>query len=104
MQVIYRADDGREFEDAFECEHYEWKLKHPNIQNILAYDKDGKRLSNLYSEETYSKTEKLVIPSCAALRDLRALGKYTGFSCYEWIDNPGIWVFENDRFVPTKTA
>lgn len=99
MKVIYRADDGREFEDEFECEDYEWKMKHPRINNIKAYDADGNELSNLFSEVTYGNAEKLIIPDEAAAKELRELGKYTGFTCYEWIDSAGTWVYDDSKFV-----
>lgn len=43
MRTVYIADDGKQFEDEYECEHHEFKLKHPHLQTIEAYNKDGKK-------------------------------------------------------------
>lgn len=99
MKVIYRADDGKEFDDEFECTDYEWKLKHPHIKDIHLYDGDGNELSNIFSEDTYSNVEKLVVPDKQAAKELQELGKYTGFTCYEWIDDAGTWVCDDSKFV-----
>ena len=41
MKIIYIADDGKEFDDEFECEHYEWALDRPHIKEIVCYDENG---------------------------------------------------------------
>lgn len=42
MKIIYRADDGREFDDEYECEAYEdqQKIKDMNLQSRF-FDENG---------------------------------------------------------------
>jgi len=37
MRVVYIADDGKEFNDEWDCRDYEWKLNHPAINDICMY-------------------------------------------------------------------
>ena len=46
MEIIYRADDGKEFDSQDECESYE--RRKDTLENPLAscfYDRNGKRMS-----------------------------------------------------------
>lgn len=43
MRTVYIADDGKQFEDEYECEHHEFELKYPHLQTIEAYNKDGEK-------------------------------------------------------------
>ena len=47
MRTVYIADDGKQFEDEYECEHHEFELKHPHLQTIEAYNKDGEKMTDL---------------------------------------------------------
>jgi hypothetical protein len=97
MRTVYIADDGKEFADEFECYDYEWKLNHQGLNEVEFYDKDGKRLENIMSEETYCKTVKIIAPTERAAYDLRKLGDYTGFCCYKDITCPGEWIFDEKK-------
>lgn len=97
MRVIYVADDGTEFSDEFECEDYEWKIKHPHLNDVCLYDANNNQLTNLFDEETYFNTEKIVVPNDFAAADLREFAKYTGYCGYSSIISKGIWVFDNSR-------
>ena len=92
MRTIYVADDGTEFDDEISCMDYEWTLNHP-LNNICFYDEDDNVLTNIFSEDTYEKTERIVVLNKASLRSLHELAKYTGFCCYEDINECGEWVF-----------
>lgn len=37
MKIIYVADDGTQFDNQFECENYEWKINHFNLDKILFF-------------------------------------------------------------------
>lgn len=93
MKTIYISDDGKIFEDEFECKDYEWRLKHP-LTDICFYDKDNNVLTDIFSEETYSLTERVVITSESTLKDLQEFADYTGYCCYYDIDECGEWVFD----------
>lgn len=93
MKVIYISDDGKIFDNEIDCEDYEWKLKHP-LNDIRFYDKDNNELNNVFSEDTYNITEKVVVTSERALKDLEEFANYTGFCCYYDINECGEWVFD----------
>lgn len=102
MRVVYIADDGKEFDDQYDCEHYEWKLNHPSLNNIHLYDKDNNELEDLFSEDVYGIVVKIIVPDENAAKDLRELGDYTGYCCYEDIYEPGEWVWNDEIFVKVK--
>ena len=93
MKAIYISDDGKIFEDEWECMDYEWRLEHP-LTNIHFYDENNKELTDIFSEESYSKTEKVVVSSEKTLKELQEFANYTGFCCYYDIDECGEWVFD----------
>ena len=97
MITIYVADDGVLFYDEYECEAYEWKLNHPNLKDVHVFNKDGVEFEDIYSEDAYNYSEKIVVPNEEALRDLQELAHYTGYCCYEDIDKVGEWVFDKKR-------
>ena len=104
MRIVYIADDGKEFDDEFDCIDYEWKLNHPSLNDVHLYDKDSNELDDMFSENTYGAVMKIIIPSESAVRDLQKLGDYTGYCCYEWIDEPGEWIWDDEgsKFVKSK--
>ena len=101
MRVVYIADDGTKFDDEFECTDYEWKQSHPLLQYIKMYDKNGNRLTDLFSEETYGNVTRIFIESEEEAKALRELSNYTGFCCYESVNSSGLWLFDekDERFV-----
>lgn len=48
MRTIYIAVDNKEFDNEFECERYEWLLKHPHLKDIKCYDKEGEFICRYY--------------------------------------------------------
>ena len=93
MRVIYIADDGKEFDDEFECEHYEWALDHPHIKEIVCYDRNGNVLEDIFSQDTYETAMKIVVPTDEAAKELREVGRYCGFCNYIDIESAGVWVW-----------
>ena len=105
MKIIYIADDGKQFDDEFECEHYEWILNHPGIKEICFYDEDGNMFEDIFDEKTYEYTMKIVAPTDQAVKELHELSKRTGFCAYRNIDSAGTWVWKdglNGRFVKVE--
>ena len=46
------------------------------------------------SEDTYSYTMRIEVPTDEAAKELREVGRYCGFCAYEDVDNAGTWVWE----------
>ena len=95
MKIIYIADDGKQFDDEFECEHYEWILRHPSLKEIVCYNEDGEVLEDIFAQDTYEYSMKIVVPTDEAAKELYELGRYMGFCCYEDIDSAGTWIWED---------
>lgn len=104
MRVIYIADDGTQFDDEFECRDYEWKLNHPNLKDVHIFDNDGHEFENIFSEDAYNYSAKIVVLSDDAAKELRDLANYTGYCYYAHITNVGEWTFDErkERFVMVK--
>jgi hypothetical protein len=101
MRIIYIADDGTQFDDEWSCRDYEWKLNHPHLKEIHAFDKDGKEFENIFAEDTYNYSEKIIVETDIAAKELQELGQYTGYCSYEDIDKAGEWRYDSkqERFV-----
>lgn len=106
MRTIYIADDGKQFEDEYECEHHEFKLKHPHLQTIEAYNKDGEKMTDLMDEDTYNNCEKIILHSEEELSDLQYAADYLGFYSYNDITEIGEWIFdyETEHFSKNKKS
>ena len=94
MRVVYISDDGKEFNDEFECEQHEWIINNPDIENIHIYDVNGNELVDLFSENTYGSSYRIEIPDESELDALHKLSAYTGFYLYQIIDGCGTYVFD----------
>lgn len=103
MRIIYIADDGKKFDDQFECEHYEWLLNHPHLKDIKCYDKDGNKFEDIMADDTYNYCYKIIVPTDKAAKELNDLAKYTGYCYYSHITEAGTWIYEetgtDGRFV-----
>ena len=103
MRAIYIADDGKEFDDKFECEHYEWLLNHPHLKNIKCYDKDDNKLEDIMEEDTYNNCYKIMVSTDEAVKELGDLAHYTGYCEYSNITETGTWIYKesgiNGKFV-----
>lgn len=94
MKIIYVADDGTQFDNQFECENYEWKINHFNLDKIHFFDKDNNELDDVFSEYTYINSNKIIVETIDAVKDLQDLGRIMGFCLYEYIDDMGEWEFD----------
>lgn len=102
MRVVYIAYDGKEFDDEYECEHYEWELNHQYLKDVHFYDKNGNELEDKFSDDTYGKTEKIVVLNKDALKDLQELERRTGFLCYRNVVECGVWIFDHEKEIFIK--
>lgn len=96
MKILYIADDGKEFDNEFECEDYEWKLHHSYLNQVIFYDKDNNKLDP-FNDGTYKKTEKVFVPDNDSLDDLLEYANYTGYCDYTDISFSGTWVWSEDE-------
>lgn len=97
MKIIYRADDGKEFDNRDDCENYEWSLEHPDINKVVLFDDIGHKISgSIFSQKVYESAQTVNIPDDKALEDFLIMADFMGFCSYEDIDSPGVWVW-NDR-------
>ena len=79
--TIYEAFDGEQFDDEIDCLEHELILKEKTT-TLRAYGKRNKRLYDLYKDDTYNETMKIVIPDTEALKMLMELQDYCGF-CFD---------------------
>lgn len=97
MKTLYIADDGKKFENEYECCNYEFGISHPHLKTIELYDRHGKKLTNPLDDETYFNFTKIIIHSEEELTDLYNAADYTGFTGYYDIKSSGTWVFDQDK-------
>ena len=48
MKILYIADDGKQFEDEYECINYEFRILHPHLKTIELYDRFGKKINKSF--------------------------------------------------------
>ncbi len=97
MKTLYIADDGKKFENEYECCNYEFGISHPHLKTIELYDRHGKKLTNPLDDETYFNFTKIIVHSEEELADLHDAADYTGFTGYYDIKSGGTWVFDQDK-------
>lgn len=100
MKTVFIASDGKQFEDKWECEDYEWLLKHPEIKEIKIYDYLTNPVGNIFDFEGYKIATYLYVPT-EAIDVLEEFAEYSGFTSYDGIDSEGWWKFDNktSRFI-----
>ena len=98
MRVLYIADDGKEFDNEFDCEHHEWMLNHPNLKYIKIYDnRTGELFDDIMTDDAYNYGDKVMIPTEFALKDLHDWATYSGYCYFHQITEAGTWVFNEDE-------
>ena len=105
MQIIYRADDGREFDDEYECEAYEnqQKIKDMNLQSRF-FDENGRLLP---MDNIVYCVERAWYMEIATMEEARFLAEYAerevGIILFE--DKPQVGRFyytENEEWRPIE--
>ena len=94
MKIVYVADDGKMFDNEYECGFYEWVINHPHIHNVSIFDENDNKLEYVLTEDTYNKAMKIVIPNSETLKDFQDFADYTGYCAYDAIDQVGEWRFD----------
>ena len=94
MRIVYIADDGKEFDDEFECEHHEWMLNHQNLKYIKIYDnRTGELFDDIMTDDAYNYGDKVIVPTESALKDLYDWATYSGYCYFHQITEVGTWIF-----------
>jgi hypothetical protein len=105
MEIIYRADDGREFDNEYECEAYEnqQKLKSMNLQSRF-FDEGGHLIP---MEDLVYCVERAWYMEIATMEEARFLAEYAerevGIVLFE--DKPQVGRFyytENEEWRPIE--
>lgn len=95
MKIIYIADDGKQFDDPWECEAYEELQKHTYIYGIKFVTDHDAEYQISHGEEfedyIYNKANCVLIHNERELSDLQWLADYCGWSEFQQIDSTGMW-------------
>lgn len=97
VKIKYISDDGVEFDNESDCEDYEWKLNHPHLKDVHVFNAKGEKFKDIFSEDTYNLSAKIVVDTIEAAKDLQDLADYTGYNCYADITDIGEWAFDNRK-------
>lgn len=97
MKILYIADDGKPFDNESSCVDYEFELAHPHLKDIKAFDDEGNKLGSIFSDDTYTRSTKVIVPNDEALKDLQDVVDHTGYCCYGNIDSIGEWKYDESK-------
>lgn len=96
MKILYEADDGKIFNNEFECFSYEFGLKFSEITKIKFFDINGKmfyiNINDLFNDKYYNNCERIYIHNNVELICLHAVANEAGWCEFESILEPGFWV------------
>lgn len=96
MEIIYKAFDGKEFDDEEECLDYELKIKTENFtkNNHLAFfDKEGNRL-DISIFKALNEAEFISISTEDAFEIVERIGDK---SCLGYPSDCGLWQWDDDH-------
>lgn len=92
--TIYKANDGTQFDNEFDCELYE--LNKLIMENPLKiYGDHNKRLKNPASSSTWGDAKRVIINTEKELETMKAIQEWTGY--YYDINSIGTWKWSNIR-------
>ena len=94
MRIIYEADDGKQFDNEYDCNEYEFYQDISDAE-IKAYDIDGNELQDLTSVKTFNAIDTIIIKDLRQVEYIRKIYKYTGY--YQEIDSIGTWKWNDDK-------
>lgn len=112
MEVIYKADDGKEFDSYRECDKYEYLLNHPWLKTIEFYDKHEERIpidKNEYNlawsyDRFYVVVERIIIHNDNELVDFMNFAHNAGYMSFEAINSVGEWKMSYDTYNMEKVG
>lgn len=95
MKILYQADDGKLFENEWDCKEYEAKIAHPYLKNITFFTKEDCSYfmndDNIFSDDIYYDCWKITVHNIDELNDLIWLVDYWGWCEFKQITQPGTW-------------
>lgn len=98
MKIIYEAFDGKQFDDDYDCESYEFQKQILEKTGIRVFDRQRRKLPNLNFTGQYYDTDgtehRVVIHDEDDLRDMKEIQKFTGMYCD--IDSIGTWYYSDN--------
>lgn len=102
MRIIYISDDGKEFNNIYDCKKYEEIIQHHEIYTIEFYDcennvlyvEKGKEYLEDDIHNLYNISERIRIHNDEEYKDFVWWTKVNGCCEFEQIDSPGEWVRE----------
>lgn len=90
----YKSCDGKIFDSEDDC----WKHEQDIINkttDIRIYRRNRARIRDIFSEEDYNESYRVVIPNDSALLDMKKIQQWYGF--YIEIDSIGTWRYDEDN-------
>lgn len=97
-EIIYYADDGTKFDDEYECEEYEQKIKSNKFKDTaLLFDEYGKRL--YLTSDGYESAVYIVCKTSEAaefIYEQMGHSLYTPWDSYRATPCAGCWKWDND--------
>ena len=110
MRTVYIADDGKEFDDEWECKDYEWKLNHHHLNDVRLYDKDEMMLRDIFSEDTYNNVVKIIVPTRKIQNRIhkkkrinKKWAKRYGFTISETLKNGETYIMDGKLYMNQHT-
>lgn len=99
MRAIYISDDNKLFDDEIECQRHEWILNHPHLKDIECYDDKGNLFTgtDLINDDAYNYCVKIIVPTEDCVKELHDVVEYTGFIYWNYITEPGTWVYKEEK-------
>ena len=106
MEVIYKADDGEEFEGYWGCREYEFLLNHPHLKTITFYGKHGVQIfiheKEYYimwnDKQFYEDVEYIIIHNENELADFMDFVLRAGYISFQTIDSVGEWKMNYETY------
>ena len=102
MRIAYIADDGTQFDSEIDCLKYEFVLDFPHVKDIRMYTMRDEELTDVFSDVTYGKADKIVVPNENALKGLHKLADFYGFDAYYEISECGKWIWSEEAYIYVK--
>lgn len=101
MEIIYRADDGTEFDSLYECEQYEAEARIEQYEGrIVALDCNDNKMT-LADGNFYSECMVVYLEDNEAV-DFFKDGSERESVSYYGVDGPGVYVWGDSKWVLSK--
>ena len=102
MRITYIADDGTQFDSEIDCLKHEFVVNFPHVKDIRMYTMSGEELTDVFSDVTYGKADKIIVPNDDALESLHELADFCDFDAYYKINECGEWIWSEEAYIYVK--